>query len=69
MHKWKEHAGCAGNMWCRRLETLTASVGLGKVAFPRHLSEDAVLLQFSVGSGITVPACGAVLVFMCSFTW
>lgn len=55
MHKWKGHAGCAGNMLCRRLETLTASVGLGEVALSRHLSESAVLLQFSVGSGQSLP--------------
>lgn len=57
MHKWKGHTGCAGNMWCRRLETLTASVGLAKVAFPGHLSEvpcccslllDQVLLSLPV---------------------
>lgn len=57
IHKWKGHAGCAGNVWCRRLETLTASVSLGKVAFPRHPSEmlcccslllDQVLLSLPV---------------------
>lgn len=38
MHKWKRHDVCSGNMWCRRLENLTASVGLGNLAFVRCLS-------------------------------